>query len=816
MTNKPSSKRSSCQIPAAQLRRTINVNSLPGPKDCSKHRTHIIGQERAVQAIELGLKLDSPGYNVYVSGPSGSGRMTTIKHILSEFKQPRTPLCDYAYVHNFQEPDRPRLLMLKPGKGPALKKNIENLLKTIRRELPKALATEPCQKERDRIVNEYRRREHEIINVFQEKVRRAKFMVVELQNGAVSEHDVLPAVDGEPQPFSTLEEKVAKGEMTDKQLHTLERKHHQLRSEMDQIRRRTRGMVKEMVAKLEELDRQNGSIVLDVLIEEILDQFEEESVHDYLDEVREALLERVPALVRREEEEDQEEEGSKPLAQGGEMNMDLLAPFKVNVILNTAPRKGCPVVLEHTPTMARLFGTIERSAEDTGRPEMDFMNIRAGSLLRADGGFLVLKAEDLLSEPGAWKALKQTLSSGVLEIRPPEGPMGPATSALKPDPIRLHVKIIMLGDEDLYRSLYLMEEDFSKTFKVKAEFDVEMDYRKDNVERFIAFINRVVLEEDLLPPSRQALAALLEESMREVENQDKITTCFRAVADFLRESSYRAKLAGRKEVQAEDVKLALYERRKRFNLTEEKYREQIEKNVVMVDTAGERVGQVNGLAVFDLGDYSFGKPCRISASVGVGTSGIVNIERESGLSGSIHDKGVYILAGFLRNRYGKGFPLSLDASVCFEQSYGPIDGDSASSTEMYALLSSLAELPLDQSIAVTGSINQRGEIQAISGANHKIEGFFDTCLGRGLTGKQGVIIPRANIQHLMLREEVIAAVRDKKFSIFAVSNVDEGMEILTGVAAGAANGKGEYPEGTMNRRVFERLKDMADLMKQYR
>jgi len=815
MTNQKITKSSSCQVPVTQLRRTIHPSSLPGPKDCAKHKTHIIGQERAVQALELGLRLDSPGYNVYVSGPSGSGRMTTVKHILLEFKQPRKPLCDYAYVHNFQEADRPRLLALQPGKGSTLKKNIENLLKTIKRELPKALATEPCQKERDRIVNEYRRKEHELINVFQEKVRRAKFMVVELQNGTLSEHDVLPAVNGEPQPFSTIEEKVAKGEMTDKQLHSLERKHHQLRSEMEQIRRRTRGMVKEMVSKLEELDRQNGSIVLDVLIEEILDQFEEESVHDYLAEVREALLERVPALVRREEEEE-EEDGSKSLAPGGEMTQDILAPFKVNVILNTAPRKGCPVVKEFTPTMARLFGTIERSADDTGRPEMDFMNIRAGSLLRADGGFLVLKAEDLLSEPGAWKALKQTLSSGKLEIRNPEGPMGPATSALKPDPIPLSIKIIMLGDEDLYRSLYLMEEDFSKTFKVKAEFDVEMDYRKENVERFIAFIQRVVLEEDLLPHSRESLAALLEESMREVENQDKFTTCFRVVADFLRESTYRARQSGHTEVQPEDVKLALCERRKRFNLTEEKYREQIEKNVVMVATDGARIGQVNGLAVFDLGDYCFGKPCRISTSVGVGSSGIVNIEREVGLSGSIHDKGVYILSGFLRNRYGRNFPLSLDASVCFEQSYGPVDGDSASSTEMYALLSSLAEIPLAQSIAVTGSINQNGEIQAISGVNHKIEGFFETCIGRGLTGGQGVIIPRSNIQHLMLDEEVIAAVKKKKFFIWAVSSIDEGMEILTGIPAGQTNGAGEYPVGTINRKVADRLKAMADVMKQYR
>jgi lon-related putative ATP-dependent protease len=388
-------------------------------------------------------------------------------------------------------------------------------------------------------------------------------------------------------------------------------------------------------------------------------------------------------------------------------------------------------------------------------------------------------------------------------------------SALKPDPIPLDVKIIMIGDDQLYRTLYLMEDDFKKTFKVKAEFDMEMDYSKANLEKIMAFIQRVVTEEELLQPNRSAIAALIEEAMRDVEDQQKLTTRFRVVADLLRESTYWARRAGRRTVTPRDLAKAISQRRKRFNLAEEKYRESIVRDVVMVDTRGRRVGQVNGLAVFDLGDYSFGKPCRITASVGVGRSGVLNIERESGLSGAIHDKGVYIVSGFLRDRFGQKHPLAMNASVCFEQSYTEIDGDSASSTEVYAILSCLADLPLAQGIAVTGSVNQRGDIQPIGGINDKIEGFFDICRSRGLTGTQGVIMPVGNLPHLMLQTELVQAVKNRKFHVWAVSTVDEGMEILTGVSAGKPDRKGNYPEGSINRRAADRLEQMAEILRGY-
>ncbi|RME21093.1 MAG: Lon protease family protein [Deltaproteobacteria bacterium] len=494
---------------------------------------------------------------------------------------------------------------------------------------------------------------------------------------------------------------------------------------------------------------------------------------------------------------------------------DPFAQLQVNVVLTNAHRKGCPVVFEPSPSVSRLLGTIEHTVDETAKAGAEFMSIRAGSLLRANGGFLLLKAEDLLAEPGAWKVLKRALSTGQLEIRAPEGPMMPVLSGLKPDPIPLDVKIILHGDDLVYRMLYLADDDFSKAFKVKAEFDTVMDFNRSSLEKYMAFVQRVVKEEDLLAPNRAAVAALVEESIRQAEDQRKLSTRFRLVADLLREASYWARRCGRRNITRKEVEQAIEHRRRRVNLVEEKYREDIERDVIMVSTSGAKVGQVNGLAVFDLGDYSFGKPSRITASVGVGRQGVVNIEREAGLSGAIHDKGVYIISGFLAERFGRDVPLSLEARLCFEQSYGEIDGDSASSAEIYALLSALSGVPLRQSVAVTGSVNQHGELQPIGGINHKIEGFFDLCRSRGLDGSHGVVIPRANLPHLMLRQEVVDSVRKGKFHIWAASSVDEGMEILTGFRAGTPGRSGLFPRGTINRLVQDRLRSMAEALRDY-
>jgi predicted ATP-dependent protease len=811
---KPSAARARLTVRHQDLRRRIDPRTLPGPQAAARHRTHIIGQDRAIGALELGLRLESPGYNVFLSGPSGSGRMTTARHILGKFKEPRRPLHDFVYAHNFSEPDHARLLVLEPGEGLRLKKAVDKLVESIRRDLPRVLGMEQCLKERDRLHAEARTGENGLRTTFENRLRRAGFALVETEVGATVERDVLPVLAGEPRPPVVLEQAAARGELKRGRLRQLLRRRQELNIEREQLERRIRLLRREGAKILEDFDRRVGAAVIDGLIEEAREPFEQTEVRDYFDEVREALLERIPELVRTEGEYTSAADESKGAPPA--MHPDYLAPFAVNVLLSNARRKGCPIVFEHNPSAVRLVGTIERSPDDGHSGDTEFLAIRAGALLRADGGFLVVNAEDVLTEPGAWQALKRTISTGLLDVRTPEGAMSAPPSALKPDPIPLNVKIIMLGDDEVYRALYLEEDDFKKIFKVKAEFDTEMELSRLNLEKFEAFVTRVVGQEKLAPPTRSAVALLVEEAMRDIEHRDKLSTRFRVIADLLREGTYWAREAGRRHVIPADVRRALDERYRRLSLAEEKYRDDIERDVIVVETAGARIGQVNGLAVFDLGDYSFGKPCRISASVGMGRDGIVNIEREAGLSGEGHDKGVLIVGGFLRGRFGGRFPLAVEASVCFEQSYGMVDGDSASSTEVYAILSCLAELPIAQGIAVTGSVSQQGAIQPIGGVNQKVEGFFEICAARGLDGTQGVLIPRRNLGNLMLKQEVLDAVRRGAFHLFAIATVDEGMEVLTGVAAGARDRRGEYPPGTINRRVEDRLRGMAEGMRTFR
>ncbi|HEY3358966.1 MAG TPA: AAA family ATPase [Polyangia bacterium] len=809
---KPSTLRTRLLLKPQELRRRIDPETLPGPRAAARHRTHIIGQDRAIQALDLGLRLESPGYNVFLSGPSGSGRMTTARHILGKFKEPRRALHDFVYAHNFVEPDRARLIVLDPGEGVRLARAVAKLVESIRRDLPRVLGMEACLKERDRLLAEFRTRENEVRTTFDNRLRRAGFALVETEASPSVERDCQPVVGGEPRSPALLEQLTAQGKLPARRLKQILRRRHELNIEREQLERRVRLLRRETTKVLENFNRRVGAAIIDNLIEEVREQFDHPEVRDYIGEVREALLERIPELVRQDGEYGTAEDGkAAPPVQA-----DYLAPFSVNVVLSNARRKGCPIVFEHNPSVVRLVGTIERSPDDGRSGETEFMAIRAGALLRADGGFLVVNAEDLLTEPGSWQALKRTISTGLLDVRTPEGAMVAPPSALKPDPIPLNVKIIMLGDEEVYRALYLEEDDFKKVFKVKAEFDTEMELSRSNLEKFMAFVGRVVTQEELLPPTRAAVALLVEEAMRDVEHRAKLSTRFRVIADLLRESTFWARDGGRRRVQPADVQRALDERYRRLSLAEEKYRQEIERDVIVVETSGARVGQVNGLAVFDLGDYSFGKPCRISASVGMGREGLVNIEREAGLSGETYDKGVLIVAGFLRNRFGGEFPLAVEASVCFEQSYGAVDGDSASSTEVYAILSALAALPIAQGIAVTGSVSQQGDVQPIGGVNQKIEGFFDICTTRGLDGLHGVVIPRRNVPNLMLKRSVIEAVRRGQFHIWAISTIDEGMEILTGVAAGQRDAHGVFPPGTINRRVEDRLRHMAEEMKSFR
>ena len=489
--------------------------------------------------------------------------------------------------------------------------------------------------------------------------------------------------------------------------------------------------------------------------------------------------------------------------------------YGVNVLLAHTDDETPPVIFETTPTYANLFGTIQRNYDWRGSWTSDFMDLRGGSMLRADGGYLILYAFDVLTETGVWKTLKRTMNHGKLEIQPMELMFPLGNSGLKPEPIDLTVKVILIGDRDLYELFYTYEEEFRKIFKVRVEFDDEMPMADEVIMEFGGRLRKLCDDEGLCPFDRTAVAALIEDGVRKAGRRNKVTARFVDLADLAREACYAARQMGETPVTGEHVRKATLAKVERHNLYETKLREIIDEGTLLVDTSGSRVGQVNGLSVLEIGGYMFGKPVRITATAALGKTGLINVEREANLSGRLHDKGMQIIAGYLRRVFAQDKPLSLSASICFEQSYSGVDGDSASSTEVYALLSALAGLPIRQDIAVTGSVNQQGDIQPIGGVNQKIEGFYDVCMLKGLTGTQGVIIPAANVEDLMLRDDVVQAVTAKKFHVLPVSTIEQGIEILTGVQAGARDAAGEFQPGTVLALTNDRLHHMAYKLKEF-
>lgn len=494
---------------------------------------------------------------------------------------------------------------------------------------------------------------------------------------------------------------------------------------------------------------------------------------------------------------------------------DELTEFQVNVIVDNSETKGAPIVIETNPTYRNLFGTMERSVDRSGIWRTDFTKIRAGALLQANGGYLVVNALDALIEPGVWPALKRTLRNRIFEMQTYDPFYFITTSVLKPEPIEIDVKVVMIGDAFLYQLLYYRDEDFKKIFKVKADFDSVMPKEKKNVMEYASFIKKICSGENLIPFDSTGVAGVVEFGVRLAGRQSKLSTRFTFIADLIREASYWTKKDKSKYVTRKHVEKAIDEWIRRVSLIEDKIQELIEDGTIMIDTKGEVVGQINGLSVLDVGDYAFGKPTRITAQTSVGRAGVINIEREADLSGKTHNKGVLILSGYMRGKYAQDKPLVMSASLCFEQSYSGVDGDSASSTEVYAILSSLSGLPLRQDIAVTGSVNQNGEIQPIGGVNQKIEGFYEVCKAKVLTGTQGVIIPHQNVEDLMLRTEVVEAVKKGKFHIYSVKTIDEGIEILTGVKAGKRRKNGTFEKDTVNYLVEEKLKELAQKSKEF-
>jgi lon-related putative ATP-dependent protease len=785
------------ELSPEQLRRSFDPHALG--IETTEHiepLEGIIGQRRAVSALQFGLGIQELGFNIYVAGPPGIGKMTAVKSFLEELARQKETPPDWCYVNNFEDPYQPKALRLPPGWGARLAQDIKNLIEHVRRELPKVFESEEYSARRDEIVKAINQQREAIINRVQEKASQAGFLLQAAPFGIL----IVPVLGGRPlsdAEFQSLPQAARED---------IQRRRDALQEDLKVAMKEIRALEKLAQERLTELDRQVALYMVGGLIDDLREKYRElPEVLEYLDALQKDILENIELFKGEQKSEGELPPWAKELP---------FRKYSVNVLVDNSKQQGTPVVVELNPVYHNLFGRIEKETQ-FGALYTDFTMIKAGSLHRANGGYLVLPIEDVLRSLLSWDGLKRALRSREIFIEELGERLGfIATKSLRPQPIPLDVKVVLVGHPIFYYLLHAYDEEFPELFKVKADFDTRMDASPENIRDFLKFLCTFCQKERLKHLDNTAVAKLLEHAARLAEDQQKLSTHFGAIADIIREANYWALQEGSSHIRARHVQRALDEKVYRSNLIQERIQEMIARDTLLIDTEGQAVGQVNGLSVINLGDYTFGKPSRITASVGAGREGIIDIEREVELGGPIHSKGVLILSGYLAQKYAQDKPLTLTAKLVFEQSYEGVEGDSASSAELYALFSALSGVPIKQGIAVTGSVNQHGEVQAIGGVNEKIEGFFDVCKIKGLTGEQGVLIPKSNVQNLMLREDIVEAVRAKKFHIWAVSTIDEGIEILTGVPAGERGRDGKFPEGTINYLVDQRLREFAECLKE--
>lgn len=794
-----------------QLRRVCSIDhfnfkttgDLPFERD-------IIGQPRGVRAIEFGIEIKSEGYNIYVLGPTGTGRTTAIQKFLEErAKQSDVPK-DWAYVHNFETPHKPRALDLPPGMGIKLKEAMATFVEELMRAIPRALDTDEFQDAMDAIGHDLQDKRDNLMNELQRNATENQLGILRTPQGLV----VVPVgEDGQPvapEAFAQLSEE----ERT-----AIEEKRHEIEHQLEEAMRELRDLEKAAKEQTQELESGAVARVLDLHMQELRETCaDHEETLFWLDQVRQDVLDNLDDF---KDGSDQGEQPSLPLPG---MQRDQPSPdqkyrrYQVNLIVDHSQSEGAPVVVVDLPSYQNLIGRIESEVRFGGAMATDFTMIKPGALHLANGGYLVVRAQEILSHPFSWEGLKRALQVGHVHIEEPVSRSGMgvlAPQVPEPEPIPLDVKVIMLGSPRIYYLLHGLEEDFPELFKVKADFAVTMDRTHENEDEYALFVAARCHENDLPHFDPTAVGKVIEYSSWLADDQDKLSTRFGDISDLIQEAVYWTQNEGADVVTAGHVQRAIDERTYRSNLVEERIQERIQDGTIFIDTEGQVVGQVNGLSVLNLGDYAFGQPSRVTARIYMGTEGVINIEREVEMAGPIHNKGLMILRGYLGGQYALAHPLSLTASLTFEQNYGGVEGDSASSTELYALLSALSGYPLRQDIAVTGSVNQRGQVQPIGGATQKIEGFYQVCKARGLTGNQGAMIPASNVSNLMLREDVIESVREGQFHIYAVETIDQGIEILTGLPAGERQPDGTYPEGTVHHAVQQRLRGLAEELVRY-
>ncbi|MHB9074873.1 MAG: Lon protease family protein [Desulfobaccales bacterium] len=784
---KPESLRAVCDPDSLGFETTLDV---PAPKE------KVVAQDRAVHALEFGLGVKDLEYNIFVAGPPRAGKTEAIMAYVQELaaKEPTPP--DYIYVHNFKDPEQPQSLSLPNGKGRLLRADMEELISNLRVQVPEVFESEDYSSRREALMASFTQERNKILQELDAKAGEQGFILNISPTGLM----IFPGKEGKP-----LGEEELKA-LSDEEREALRQKSTQLHIEMNEAIRKIRKMEKEFQEKEKKLDQDVALYVVGHHIEELREKYQDlPQVLDYLKDVQEDILKNIEDLKRR------------PGAQGPfpfPTPEPSFVQYQVNVFVDHSETKGAPVLMENNPTYPNLFGAVERRAQ-FGALVTDFSLIRAGALQKANGGYLVLEAMDLLRWFFSYEALKRCLKNGEVKIEDPMEMYGLITTrSLQPQPIPLNIKIILVGDPYIYQILYIYDEDFHKFFKIKAHFDSRMKKTDDHILKFCGMLAAFCKEQKLMPLHKTGMARLVEHAQELAGHQQKLTLQLKEVQDVLKEANYWARTNTHDVVFGSDVDKAIAEQIYRADLPEEKLQEFIDEGMLFIETEGQVVGQMNGLSVYMTGDHGFGRPSRITATASLGKEGVVTIDRESQLSGNIHNKGVLILAGFLKNRFAQNKPLTLSASLCFEQSYGMVEGDSASLAELCTLMSALAEIPLAQNIAMTGSMSQRGEAQPIGGVNWKVEGFYKVCKARGLDGSQGVIIPKSNVQDLMLKKEVVDAVKEGKFHVWAVGHADEALELLTGLPAGTRQPDGAFEPDTVNGKVDAKLKEMMELAKE--
>ena len=789
------------QLPIEKLRNVCDANFLhcESTKDLVP-LSEIIGQERAVRALKFGLGIKNHGFNVYVAGYPGTGRKTAVKNFVEAQAKTQPLPPDWCYVNNFGNQYEPKAIKLPAGKGKEFREDLKNFIENVKNALPKAFESDDYIARREATIKELENQRKQLIDEISSKAQSEGFVIQTTPIGIL----LIPVLDGKP---LSEEEMLALPQKTKDKINE---KREMLETQFRNTMRQLIDMERKIHEALKKLNKEVALYALGNQMESLKEKYQVNSdVTTYLKEVENDILENLQQFIRRGES-DQQFPFPMPW-----MKEEPYKKYEVNLIIDNSNAMGAPVVVETNPTYHNLLGRTEKEAQ-FGALTTDFSMIRAGAIHKANGGYLIVPVEDLLRNPFSYDGLKRDIRDERMSIEEPEERYGfISVKTLKPQPIPLTAKVILIGTPYLYQMMFSLDPDFQALFKIKAEFDTTMPRTDEKVQQYAAFVCSLCDKEGLKHLDGSGLAKIVEYSSRIIEDQYKLSTQFNSIADIIRESNYYADQDNSEFITGTQVKKAIEEKIYRSKLIQEKIQEMITRGFFLIDTVEQKVGQVNGLSVMGLGDFAFGMPSRVTASIGLGREGVMDIEREAKMGGPIHTKGVLILSGYLNDKYARDKPLGLSARLVFEQNYEGVEGDSASSTELYSILSALSGLPIKQNLAVTGSVNQKGEVQAIGGVNEKIEGFFEVCKAKGFTGIQGVMIPDSNVQNLMLKEEVVDAVKAGQFKVYSVKTIDEGIEVLTGTKAGERRADGTYEEGTVNYLVVKQLREMADKLRDY-